>query len=51
MVTNVYPYGAVEIEDQATSKRFKVNGHRLKPFYEGLKGMEVEEISLEEPTY
>ena len=35
VVTNVFPHGAVEIQSLATSKVFKVNGHRLKPFYEG----------------
>ena len=28
VVTNVYPYGAVEIKSQSTDKSFKVNGHR-----------------------
>ena len=37
IVTNVFPHGAVEIQSLATSKVFKVNGHRLKPFYEGLQ--------------
>ena len=32
VVTNVYPYGAVEIKSQSTDKSFKVNGHRLKPW-------------------
>ena len=32
VVSNVYPYGAVEIKSQSTHKSFKVNGHRLKPF-------------------
>ncbi|KAJ9173780.1 hypothetical protein P3X46_016884 [Hevea brasiliensis] len=34
-VTNVFPYGVVEIQSLETNKVFKVNGHRLKPFYEG----------------
>jgi len=29
MVTNIYPYGAVEIKSQSTDKSLKVNGHRL----------------------
>ncbi|KAL2957661.1 hypothetical protein AAZX31_18G161900 [Glycine max] len=32
VVTNVFPYGTVEIKSDSTNKSFKVNGHRLKPF-------------------
>ncbi|KAJ9189287.1 hypothetical protein P3X46_000597 [Hevea brasiliensis] len=32
VVTNVFPYGAVEIQSLGTNKVFKVNGHELKPF-------------------
>ena len=35
IVSNVFPYGAVEITSLETNKVLKVNGHRLKPFYEG----------------
>ncbi|KAJ9167468.1 hypothetical protein P3X46_022119 [Hevea brasiliensis] len=35
VVTNVFPYGEVEIQSLGTNKVFKVNGHRFKPFYEG----------------
>ena len=35
VITNVFPYGAVNIKSLETNKEFKVNGHRLKPFYEG----------------
>ena len=31
-VTNVFSYGAVEIQSYNSNKVFKVNGHRLKPF-------------------
>jgi len=34
VVTNVFPYGAVEIQSLGTNKVFKVNGHKLKPFHE-----------------
>ncbi|KAJ8760519.1 hypothetical protein K2173_015186 [Erythroxylum novogranatense] len=34
IVTNVFCHGAVEIQSIDTSKVFKVNGHRLKPYYE-----------------
>ncbi|XP_024979008.1 uncharacterized protein LOC112516221 [Cynara cardunculus var. scolymus] len=32
IVVKVYAHGAVDIESPKTSKSFKVNGHRLKPF-------------------
>ena len=31
-VTQVFPHGAVEIEGTDGQMRFKVNGHRLKPY-------------------
>ncbi|XP_031247651.1 uncharacterized protein LOC116105359 [Pistacia vera] len=34
-----------------TSKVFKVNGHRLKTFYEGLQEENVAGLDLEDPTY
>jgi len=52
VVTNVYPYGAVEIKSLSTDKSFKVNGHRLKPFLNNpaLVDTVVEETSLLDPT-
>ncbi|XP_022853859.1 uncharacterized protein LOC111375287 [Olea europaea var. sylvestris] len=41
----------VEIHSTATSKVFKVNGHRLKPFYEGFQVEEVITLKLENPIY
>lgn len=35
-VVNVSPYGAVEIQNPKDGSTFKVNGQRLKPFYEGI---------------
>jgi len=35
VVSNVFPYGAVEITSLETNKVLKVNRHRLKTFYEG----------------
>ena len=34
VVTNVFPYGAIEILNEKTGNQFKVNGQRLKPYYE-----------------
>ena len=31
-VTHVFPHGAVEIENPRDESKFKVNGHRLKPY-------------------
>ncbi|BBG99581.1 transposable element gene [Prunus dulcis] len=36
-VVNVSPYGAVEIQNPKDGSTFKVNGQRLKPFYEGMQ--------------
>ncbi|KAG8478278.1 hypothetical protein CXB51_028082 [Gossypium anomalum] len=47
-VINVFPHGAVEIED-SSGARFKVNGQRLKPFFESTPIGLIEEIGLEEP--
>ncbi|XP_050249017.1 uncharacterized protein LOC126696296 [Quercus robur] len=41
----------VEIQSLATSKVFKVNGHRLKSFYEGLQVENVAKLDLEDPIY
>ena len=35
LLSNVFPYGAVEITSLETNKVFKVNEYRLKTFYEG----------------
>ncbi|KAJ9180807.1 hypothetical protein P3X46_009014 [Hevea brasiliensis] len=51
VVINVFPYGAVEIQNLGTNKVFKVNGHRLKPFYEGFQEHTVEEFKLSNPIY
>ncbi|XP_071939636.1 uncharacterized protein [Coffea arabica] len=49
IVTNVFPHGAVEIQSLHTDKIFKVNGHRLKPFYEGFEVNNVEEVTFAVP--
>ncbi|RDX70122.1 hypothetical protein CR513_50667, partial [Mucuna pruriens] len=35
VVTNIFPYGVVEVRDDANNHTFKVNGHQLKPYDEG----------------
>ena len=34
---NVFPYGVVQIQSLKTGQEFKVNGHRLKPYYENFE--------------
>jgi len=52
VVANVYSYGTVEIKTESTSKSFKINGHRLKPFLRNPSLLDtiVEEISQLDPT-
>ncbi|RDY05599.1 hypothetical protein CR513_10544, partial [Mucuna pruriens] len=35
VITNVFPYGAIELKDEHTNSTFQVNGHKLKLFHEG----------------
>ncbi|KAL0388024.1 UNVERIFIED_CONTAM: Transposon Ty3-I Gag-Pol polyprotein [Sesamum radiatum] len=46
IVTNIFPNGAVEIKSPTTHKVFKVNRHRLKPFYEDFQEPTMERIQL-----
>ncbi|CAN6559826.1 unnamed protein product [Malus baccata var. baccata] len=49
VVTNIFPHGAVEIRSTKTGNVFKVNGHRLKPYYEPFAEHDVEVEFLQEP--
>jgi hypothetical protein len=51
VVSNVFPYGAVEITSFETNRVLKVNGHRLKPFYEGWMAEFTTSTELAEPIY
>ena len=51
IVSNVFSYGAVEITSLETNKVLKVNGHRLKPFYEGWTTELTASVELAEPIY
>ncbi|KAL9384341.1 hypothetical protein Peur_021351 [Populus x canadensis] len=51
VVSNVFSYGAVEITSLETNKVLKVNGHRLKPFYEGWTTELTASVELAEPIY
>ncbi|CAN6677320.1 unnamed protein product [Malus baccata var. baccata] len=46
VVTNLFMHGAVQIKSLRTGQEFKVNGHRLKPYYEHFVEHVVEEIPL-----
>ena len=48
IVKNVFPHGAVEIENPKNGNVFKVNGQRLKPFLENFVQNE-ESITLIDP--
>ncbi|KAM2835107.1 hypothetical protein PS2_032070 [Malus domestica] len=46
VITNVSPYGAVQIRCLKIGHEFQVNGHRLKPYYEHFEEHEVDDITL-----
>ena len=50
-VVKVYHHSAVDITTDTTGRTFKVNGHRLKPYYEGYSQEEVEVMDLQDPQY
>ncbi|RDY06011.1 hypothetical protein CR513_10077, partial [Mucuna pruriens] len=35
VITNIFPNGAVQLQDEHSSSTFQVNGHQIKPFHEG----------------
>lgn len=51
IISNVSLHGAVEITSVTTGKAFKVNGHRLKPYYEIFVETVVDDIPLFDPEY
>ncbi|XP_068340348.1 uncharacterized protein [Pyrus communis] len=46
VITNIFPYGAVQVQSLKTGQEFKVNGHRLKPYYENFKEHVVDDVPL-----
>ncbi|KAM2181755.1 hypothetical protein ACFX1Q_032326 [Malus domestica] len=46
VVTNVFPHGVVQVKSLRNDDEFKVNGHRLKLYYENDVRQIVEEIPL-----
>ena len=47
---HVYPYGAFDIENPKNGNVFKVNGHRLKAYFDNFPS-EDESIGLGDPVY
>ncbi|RDX76991.1 hypothetical protein CR513_42951, partial [Mucuna pruriens] len=52
VITNIFPYGTIEIRNEAIKKIFEVNRHQLKPFRESptMIKSDVEDLSLVKPT-
>ena len=50
IVKNVFPHGAIEIENLKNGNIFKMNGQRLKPFLENFS-QDEESINLEDSIY
>ncbi|RDX94173.1 hypothetical protein CR513_23470, partial [Mucuna pruriens] len=46
VITNIFPNGAVQLQDEHSSNTFQVNGHQIKPFHE-----EVVPLKPLEPSY
>ncbi|RDX67017.1 Pol polyprotein, partial [Mucuna pruriens] len=52
VITNVFPYGAMELRGKHTNSTFQVNGHQIKLFHKGRAPItsDMETISLMEPA-
>ena len=50
IVKHVYPYGACDIENPKNGNVFKVNGHRLKVYFDNFS-VENDSIELGDPIY
>ncbi|RDX83307.1 Gag-Pol polyprotein, partial [Mucuna pruriens] len=52
VITNVFPYSAIELKDEHTNSTFQVNGHQIKQYHKGPAPItgNMETISLMEPT-
>ncbi|CAL9012108.1 unnamed protein product [Prunus brigantina] len=49
VITNVFDHGAVEIQNIKDGSTFKVNGHRLKPYFDANFDANIESQALKEP--
>lgn len=50
MVNKVYPYGVVELRDYTKDAVLKVNGHRLKPYYDTKENLKELDLLLGDPS-
>jgi hypothetical protein len=50
IIQSIFPHGAIKIEDPKNGNTFKVNGQRLKPFFE-LRSRKVETTLLKDSSY
>nr|XP_027068946.1 uncharacterized protein LOC113694248 [Coffea arabica] len=48
VMTNVFHYGAIEIQSMKMEKKFVVNGHRFKPYHEEFPVERVKMVKLED---
>ena len=49
-ILQVFPYGAVELLNEKNGDTFKVNGHRVKPYLQGVDEVRIlEQVTLTEP--
>jgi hypothetical protein len=44
IITHIFPHGAIQIKGEQSGNEFKVNGHRLKPYFEAYKDDDAEDI-------
>ena len=51
VISNVFPYGVIELTSLETNKVLKVNEHHLKTFYEGWTTELTAYVELAEPIY
>ncbi|RDY00263.1 Retrovirus-related Pol polyprotein from transposon 17.6, partial [Mucuna pruriens] len=51
VITNVFPFGVVEVRDEANNKTFQVNGHQLKHFYEGYMHIDITSTDQHKTTF
>ncbi|XP_062103380.1 uncharacterized protein LOC133814437 [Humulus lupulus] len=51
IVTKVFPHGVVKVLSPSMENSFKVNGLRLKPYYESMEEEQVALIHLIDPVY
>ncbi|XP_057799953.1 uncharacterized protein LOC131015525 [Salvia miltiorrhiza] len=51
LLKEVFEHGAIELFNENTNESFRVNGHRVKPYYEHQSStMEVESHALHQPS-